>query len=59
MRAPPAFLQDADPGKVLSCPRTKVGDRLGRMIVNRLKVRRGAEEGAPQVGSPQEGQVAL
>ncbi|PSC68967.1 hypothetical protein C2E20_7463 [Micractinium conductrix] len=30
---------DADPEKVLSCPRTKVGDRLGRMIVNRLKVR--------------------
>lgn len=30
---------DADPEKVLSCPRTKVGNRLGRMIVNRLKVR--------------------
>jgi hypothetical protein len=35
---PPACLQDADPAKTLSCPRTKVGDRLGRFIVNRLKV---------------------
>ena len=34
----PACLQDADPAKTLSCPRTKVGDRLGRFIVNRLKV---------------------
>ncbi|EFN59785.1 hypothetical protein CHLNCDRAFT_56574 [Chlorella variabilis] len=31
--------EDAEPDKVLSCPRTKVGDRLGRVIVNRLKVR--------------------
>lgn len=27
-----------DPDRVLTCPRTKVGDRLGRFIVNRLKV---------------------
>lgn len=33
------FCQDMDPEKVLTCPRTKVGDRLGRFIVNRLKVR--------------------
>lgn len=32
-------LQDADPARALSCPRTKVGDRLGRFIVNRLRVR--------------------
>lgn len=32
--------QDADPQTALSCPRTKVGDKLGRVIVNRLKVRR-------------------
>jgi hypothetical protein len=32
-------LQDADPVQALSCPRTKVGDRLGRFIVNRLRVR--------------------
>ena len=31
-----------EPEKVLACPRTKVGDRLGRFIVNRLKVRRPA-----------------
>jgi hypothetical protein len=30
--------EDMDPEKVLACPRTKVGDRLGRFIVNRLKV---------------------
>lgn len=33
------FCQDMDPEKALTCPRTKVGDRLGRFIVNRLKVR--------------------
>jgi len=33
------FLQDEDSNKVLSQPRTLVGDRLGRMFVNRLKVR--------------------
>jgi hypothetical protein len=31
--------QDADPGKALTQPRTLVSDRLGRVIVNRLKVR--------------------
>lgn len=34
----PPSCQDMDPEKVLACPRTKVGDRLGRFIVNRLKV---------------------
>ena len=32
-------MQDEDAHKVLSQPRTTVGDRLGRMFVNRLKVR--------------------
>lgn len=32
-------MQDADPVKALTQPRTTVGDRLGRLIVNRLKVR--------------------
>ena len=32
-------MQDADPGKALTQPRTLVSDRLGRLIVNRLKVR--------------------
>ncbi|KAI3429707.1 hypothetical protein D9Q98_005792 [Chlorella vulgaris] len=36
---------DADPAKALSCPRTRVGDRLGRFIVNRLKVRVRLDEG--------------
>lgn len=30
---------DADPVKVLTQPRTKVGDRLGRLIVSRLQVK--------------------
>ena len=34
-----SFPQDEDAHKALSQPRTTVGDRLGRMFVNRLKVR--------------------
>jgi len=32
-------MQDSDPEKALAQPRTTIGDRLGRLIVNRLKVR--------------------
>lgn len=38
LRHPPPIMQDADPLRALACPRTKIGDRLGRFIVNRLKV---------------------
>lgn len=31
--------EDSDPRKVLTQPRTTVGDRLGKMIINRLKVK--------------------
>jgi hypothetical protein len=34
----PTPLQDADPANALMQPRTAVGDRLGRFIVNRLRV---------------------
>ena len=34
-----SYSQDADPGKALTQPRTMVSDRLGHLIVNRLKVR--------------------
>eukprot|EP00889_Picochlorum_renovo_P004243 jgi/Picre1/31273/NNA_006627.t1 len=33
------YQDDEDPRKALTQPRTMVGDRLGRMIVNRLKVK--------------------
>lgn len=33
------YRDDKDPSKVLSQPRTSLGERLGRLIVNRLKLR--------------------